>query len=524
MFYFLFQQMALRTRTKYQDIPFVIDGVAKIVKSVTSQTTCGDVINKLPKLSTPLAVFASVDGIEKELSSKTKLLKVWRAHTSSQKVVFVVRRSEKDSKLKKSNSRLFGDRPRCEQQSMISYQDRTKDKLRQFSSFIKEKKQRINRRFSEGPSFLHSTLKPKKSSTNMALESTRLSAVLDKSASSSCGHRTISRQSSRILNVKPRDPLTVMNALNTKKLGLKTRFQTCNISSNERKSKGSLRSADTGYSSVDARPTTHNSKRYQTQLLDDTEDGPRHSTPVVQHTRKRRCSQLDTTVNEEFEELRGKSMILKKFMEDQLVYGATTEEHCDADQETVENKRRRTDFRLSLPAFTTQEEKCRYLWNQYCDSESDCSEDSFMNNSTMDRGFLESFDLGSTYMEKLFTKQRRNKLRRDSAISNLTKFSLQRKEAEIPEEDNIYDYSFDCSFQRMDESQVIEFGADFHEQFDTKHDDSDCSVDSFMKTRSDLDDADNVINKKTDDSITESDEGIGSSSGGSVANGQVHVA
>ena len=85
--------MEISKSKKSQQIPFIIDGVARIMKSVSKTTTCSDVIAKLPTLQVPLAVFLSVKGDEKELPGKTKLLKAWRANAASKNVAFIIQRS-----------------------------------------------------------------------------------------------------------------------------------------------------------------------------------------------------------------------------------------------------------------------------------------------------------------------------------------------------------------------------------------------------------------------------------------------
>ena len=52
MYLFIFIPCFFQMSSKYQDIPFLIDGTLKIVKSVTKNTTCSDVIDKLPRLPT----------------------------------------------------------------------------------------------------------------------------------------------------------------------------------------------------------------------------------------------------------------------------------------------------------------------------------------------------------------------------------------------------------------------------------------------------------------------------------------
>ena len=102
-------QMTSTKRIQYYNIPIQIDGKTKIVKSVTKSTTCNDVINKLPKTDAPLAVFQSVNGEVKELSGKTKFLKVWRSYGSAKKVTFIVKKSE-GQKERRLSLNIFGAR------------------------------------------------------------------------------------------------------------------------------------------------------------------------------------------------------------------------------------------------------------------------------------------------------------------------------------------------------------------------------------------------------------------------------
>ncbi|KAH3705248.1 hypothetical protein DPMN_080316 [Dreissena polymorpha] len=87
------------------EIPFIIDGAARIMKSVSKTTTCSDVIAKLPNLQVPSSGYSCQLKVSRgNFRKRLSCLKVWRAHAASKNVEFVIKRSE----IKKQLSRKVG--------------------------------------------------------------------------------------------------------------------------------------------------------------------------------------------------------------------------------------------------------------------------------------------------------------------------------------------------------------------------------------------------------------------------------
>ncbi|MES9884748.1 MAG: hypothetical protein ABW185_28210 [Sedimenticola sp.] len=90
-----------------QAIRFVIGDLGTVFRTVTKTTTCDDVINSLPPQREQLAVYESLNGVEKELSGKTRILKVWRTHGVKSSVDFFIRKADdfKGSRTSRTNLR-----------------------------------------------------------------------------------------------------------------------------------------------------------------------------------------------------------------------------------------------------------------------------------------------------------------------------------------------------------------------------------------------------------------------------------
>ncbi|XP_052254440.1 uncharacterized protein LOC127860412 isoform X4 [Dreissena polymorpha] len=407
---------------KSQQIAFIIDGAVRIVKAVSKKTTCADVITKLPNLQVPLAVFLSAEGVKKELPGKTKLLKVWRANAASKNIEFVIKRSE--IKMQRSRKSLGATLRR--------------------GSF----------------SFLRKVPLKKMSTVQVPNIPDTLKKV-----STTCMENSSFKSGTHVENST------------SVKLSLKSKFTTPHKTMSDRAiSTRTISSTDTGYNSVSSGESSQESNqkmtskctknRHRTVLLEDDANGPRHSTPVAVKRAQKRC--LDCTLTEyrvQLDEYRGKSAIMHRFLADQ----------------TLTSNRKRLD-RESLSSIHDQKERCRFLWERYCDSdtESEASDDSeFIPSNMID-----------------FT--RTTALRRESAFSDLRKcssrFSLPATRFSLPTRVatgviDEFDYSFNCSFPRMDGDGCEDDSSNAGERANAitavcRKDDpvTDEILDSFMKT------------------------------------------
>jgi hypothetical protein len=143
-----------------------------------------------------------------------------------------------------------------------------------------------------------------------------------------------------------------------------------------------------------------------------------------------------------------------------------------------------------MPIFSNQEEKCRFLWDQNCDSDSDSESET----SEQFRCHDIAFHAESTSNQVTTLPARHRTLRRESAVSNLNRFSLISGDAglDMSTDETGFDYSFNCSFPKMDESQ---FSLDLSYSFDDSENEtnaSDHNVDSFVKIKSFQDVTDDV--------------------------------
>lgn len=520
---------------KYQDIPFLFDGMLKIVKSVTKITTCSDVIDKLPKLHTKLAVYESLDGVERKLSGKTKLLKIWRANASSKNLVFVVRKSKQTIPLK-NKCGLFGDNKQtCEQPTTVKTAHGnsllTKDKLKEVSDlafYVRYQKSKIQAINTTSTKLIDNTSgdvqrkilnRITSNSSVNSMDAFLAKADLDKMSQllSFCGAVTSEKLTAAMSHDQTTETIDVevdetnspginrnviQRSLKTMKFGLKRKFSAKSKMAPRTTSTGTISSTDTGYHSVKSDKQTSddktkrryngNSKRHT--FIDADLDGvPRHSTPVIgQHLKRTndvKENTLTMTLLDEFNESDGKNIILQKFMEG-LILNVKRSNNGSNNTLLPESNRRRTD-RNSLPSFHTQKEKCQFYWNRYCDSDSDSSCCDSDNSGDLDEAFCDNIqddnDFIQSPLDNIFSSQKKT-LRRDSAISNLNKFSLQPVNFDKSEAE--FDYSFNCTFPRMDETQSVDFSYNF-ENSDCSFGEglSDESLDSFMKTRSFLDES-----------------------------------
>ncbi|KAH3864296.1 hypothetical protein DPMN_027312 [Dreissena polymorpha] len=409
---------------KSQQIAFIIDGAVRIVKTVSKKTTCADVIAKLPNLQVPLAVFLSAEGVAKELPGKTKLLKVWRANAASKNIEFVIKRSE--IKMQRSRKSLGATLRR--------------------GSFC----------------FLRKVPLKKMSTVQVPSIPDTLKKV-----STTCIENNSFKSGTRVENST------------SVKLSLKSKFTTPHKTMSDRAiSTGTIFSTDTGYNSISSGESSQESNQKKTSkctknrhrivLLEDDVNGPRHSTPVsVKRTQKRSLDCTLTEYLEQLDEYRGKSAMMHRFLADQTL--------------TSNSKRQRLD-RESLSSIHDRKERCRFLWERYCDSdtESEASDDSeFIPSNMID-----------------FT--RTTELRRESAFSDLRKcssrFSLPATRFSLPTRVatgviDEFDYSFNCSFPRMDGDGCEDYSSNAGERANVitavcRNDDpvTDERLDSFMKT------------------------------------------
>jgi len=535
--------------SKTQTIPFVIDGAARIVKAVTKTTTCNDVISKLPKLEVPLAVFLSVNGTEKELPGKTRLRKVWRANSSSKQVEFVIRKSDgAKHQAMKGAPKVIEDKSRCEvQRSESSVSDHlSRDALQKVSDlafFIRYQKKKIQNfnKTSLVESDTHEiSNKDNKLRRRLTIQSSASSmdafmakTDLDEMARflSFCGHVTTeklsqaaSRQRTNSGSTDDSDDVPkkknkssdLMSSFTNMKLSLKKKFKSNEKLCKRTTSTGTIQSTDTGYSSKgsqsDVRSTTsqtetpnkraHTLHKRHTRLMEDTAEGPRHSTPVTAGRQRRRTSQkFECTLTQDYlgdleDECQGKSVILERFMADQTLAAVhqTPEDVCVP---VVE-----------YPTLPNQKDRCRFMWERFCDSDDE----------SVDSDVSDNFDCA--FMDPAAVDAlRQQTLRRESAFTDLRKctssarFSLPAFPQHTPAIDT-FDYSFDCSFPRMDDSHSVDHEARNDviddEMFGDNNPVSDESLDSFMKTQTSGLECDVTTENVLEHNISGLDEGLGS--------------
>ena len=344
--------------SKMQQVPFLLDGTARVVKAVSKRTTCTDVISRLPDMHAPLAVFLSVDGVERQLPGKTKLLKVWRANAQSKRVEFVIKKSEN------ATTKTIFQRNSLRRMSLNSIK-----KIKNFARL---------------------TLDGKK----VQVSDTDTPEVTTKKKINTASEQLMQRlsrrsQTSRVDAFLAR---TNLEGLSDAIIGTETRTKSRRISfglknftkkkesdktlGNRTISTGTIRSTDTGYHSSDDSDIVTPNERTQNNnvsTLQTTDDGPLHSTPAI-YTRssKRRTETLGGTLTKAYLErvdASGKSDILKKFMVEQDT------ETCFPDCTSASalersNIRCRTEP-TRFPAFDDPNERCRFVWNQFCDSDTD---------------------------------------------------------------------------------------------------------------------------------------------------------
>lgn len=521
--------------TNRQEVSFLIDGQV-INKSITKYTTCADVINKFPKRETPIAVFESIDGEEKELPGRTKLLKVWRAHGLSKHVMFVIRKSDVSAKAKKSTHKLFSVKSKCDKPKSKSAQGKnmSKETLKKVSDlafYIRYQKTKLQSLTKKTTSLKSSEQKKIMRRLNSKASVNSMDAFLAKTdveemarfldfcgevAAVKLGNGTNKKSSltgkkaENIIkspSVKSVENKTLKNVsssgisrgLKNTKLGLRQKFTTTKKVVERTASTGTINSTDTGYHSVGSDSDKTESvvsnvgpslSKPHTVLLSSDSTAPRHSTPLNhgRHQPRTSASCLNLTFEPEdnADELHGKTMILQKFMADQ----------CSTTMQTDSVSRKNS------PSFGSLEEKCRFYWESNCDSdsESECSEPC----DYLDVAFIDNKP------EEDFGFSNIKTLRRESAISDLNNFSLLGRDLGLKTLNGSadFDYTFDCSFPRMDESQSVDFSCDFSYSFDETDSEDDLnnsnvddSMASFMNTKSFIDNSREITINNGDDAM-----------------------
>ncbi|XP_052797699.1 uncharacterized protein LOC128229861 [Mya arenaria] len=528
-------KMAESKRSKTMDVPFILDGAARIVKAVSKHTTAIDVIAKFPNLQVPLAVFLSVDGVQKQLPGKARLLKVWRANASSKNVAFVIRKSDTaKEKAKGSTRKVFRCKIKCDKPRSESHvTDRlSRESLKRVSDlafFARNRKKTLQVVGKPSMSKAKNADHPERSklmrrlttqSSTNSMDAFLARANLDEIA----GHVTAEalRKGTSMYSKQPTLEVTqpikrtnsdIREGQTAMKLSLKRTFGARNKLSVRTTSTGTIDSTDTGFHSMDndghdhtpidtqsGLMTTKLNKRHP-RLLEDTEYGPLHSTPLVAHRQQtHRPENMECTLThnyfENLDENQGKSVIMEKFMADQRLPAS----YDTADDQTFDLpfSKRQTFEHQSMMAFQNQRDRCRFLWDQLCDSDSDsdasdCTFDNFTVDSTC----------ANVFTQKV--------LRRESAFTDLrkctvsTRFSLPAYTLNTQRnvQQTEFDYSFNCSFPRMDNDyHSMDFSCSFDESdrsdvidrmLDDRQPVSDKSLDSFMRTRSFLEDCDGDI-------------------------------
>ena len=465
---------------QYHDIPIVIDGKAKILKSVTKFTTCDDVINKLPKTGAPLAVFQTANGEVKELKGKTKLLEIWRSHGSSKKSVFTVKQSE-GGKTRRLSMNIFGAR-----NSRKSLETASKDKLKQVSDlafYVQYQKTKLQKIANSEESADRRNLQKVKSTSSMdsmdaflaKADHQKMGQFLDFCSGVTSSHLGSTPKAKHSETETPRtrlDRAVIKDSLKNMRIGLKNTSTSKFTFASKTTSASTLKSTDTGYQSQSSGMRSRAPAKHQlptTALLQNSDGMPCHSTPVTCSSKrgiKRKIADetLDvtlTTPNIPRFEKEGKSVLMERFMNDTTICEASKRRQPrDSNQKVVRNM-----YTSEPVLFHSQEEKCRFYWNQSCDSDNDsscCDDDSCISAHDLNEAFVEWCDNIDTFDD--LSEQTPRKLRRESALSNLNRFEVCTK----PFEDTCYDvepvnsgfnYSFDCSFPTF--SDTHDFSIDY---------------------------------------------------------------
>ena len=545
--------MASKKQVQYHSIPFMIDEIAKTVKSVTKYTTCNDVINKLPKTEVRLAVFQSVNGEEKELSGKTKLLKVWRAHGSSKKVTFVVKPSN-SVREKRLSLNIFGTK-----NSRKSSEALSKDKVKQVTDlafYVQYQKSKVQKITAKKIATGEKTMQKMNSTSSVdSMDAFLAKADLEKMGQflDFCSDVTATHlggvQKPRAESPVTRPRVTkhiIRDSLKTMKLGFK-RTLTSKVSiASKTTSSSTIKSADTGYQSNATDKYTRVTEeeyvppRRHTFIDTDLCDAPRHSTPVTKQRRPRTriscvndslnvtLKKLDTTKLDEEE---GKTALMRKFMADTTLCEANRRDSKIYSRHNNEQSLKRSVYTRAPVSFQSQKEKCQFYWNEnsYPDDESSCS-DTDEDDFGLDKAFVETCCETDNHTEnrtidRLSAPPSLRKLRRDSAVSNLNMFDACVKPfddtLDSEPEDTGFNYSFDCSFPDFSDSQDFsvdyscsdsesDLSSSFEDDDFTRVKDED--FDSFMKSTWVLNENSDAVCDSADEKHSEigSDEGLGS--------------
>ena len=513
--------MSSTTKLQCPNIPLVIDGKAKFVKGVTKDTTCDDIISKLPRAGYPRAIFQATNGTEKELAGKTKLMKVWRSYGSSKKAMFVVKQSE-GRKTRRMSLNIFGAR-----NSRKSLEPASGDKLKQVSDlafYVQYQKSKLQKMANASENSARGNMKKVKSTASVdsmdaflaKADHVKLGQFLDFCSGVTAQHLGDTPKVNHAKSATPQtklDSAAISHSLKNMKLGFKRRLASklsfvskTTSASTIKTSASTIKSTDTGYQSQtsDMRSEASTTSKPQLPPNEDAAEIPLHSTPVTCTTKRKRDSADDTfdvtlTASKapRFDEVEGKSLLMERFMNDTTV--------CEANKTVRRNNRDKSKSSVYTSApvlFRSQEEKCRYYWTQNCDSDSDssCTDSDFNVTVTdLDAAFVEGFDDVSSFSD--FAEMTPRKLRRESAVSNLNKADMFVKPFEDTcydmeqTEQNNFDYSFNCSFPEFSDTQdfsldyscsdsEIDISCSFDDDYFRKVKDSD--IYSFMRSSKSL--------------------------------------
>ena len=548
--------MSSAKKLQCHNIPLVIDGKAKIVKGVTKFTTCDDIINKFPKAGYPLAIFQTTNGIEKELSGKTKLMKVWRSHGSSKKAMFVVKQSD-GRKMRRMSMNIFGGR-----NSRKSLEPASGDKLKQVSDlafYVQYQKSKLQKIANSGENSTRRNMQKVKSTSSMDSMDAFLSKAdhqkfgqfLDFCTGVTARHLGDTPKAKQTRPETPRtiiDRAVIKNSLKTMKLGFKRTLTSKLSFVSKTTSASTIKSTDTGYQSQASDMRSQASTKPQLPPHIEPVSIPHHSTPVTCPFKRKRDSADDTfdvTLTEpktpKFDEVEGKSLLMERFMNDTTV--------CEANKSEQRSDRSKRKGQMNVYAsapvlFRSQKEKCRYYWNQNCDSDNDssCTDDDLnVTAIDLDEAFVEHCDDVVASFNDL-PEQTYRKMRRESAVSNLNKVDSFPKPLEDTCYDmeqtkhNGFDYSFNCTFPEFSDSQ------DFSLDYSCSDSDSDPSssfdddyfigvkdsdVYSFMRSRESLciSDKARYLARDLEEKRSEvgSDEGLGSMASDSFTEQELYI-
>ena len=549
--------MSSAKRVQYHNIPFQIDGKAKIVKSVTKYTTCNDVISKLPTTGQPLAVFQSVNGEEKELAGKAKLLKVWRSHGSSKKVVFIVKASE-GVKERRLSLNIFGNK-----HSRKSIGPVSKDKIKQvtdlafYVQYQKSKLQKITTKKEVSDQKVIQKVKSTSSVDSMdaflaKADLKKMGQFLDFCSgvtASQLGKTPKLNAETQMTRSKVNKDI-IGNSLKTMKLGFKKFTSKASVASKST-SASTIKSTDTGYQSraSDIRSQASDKSRpikRHTFIDADSTVVQRQSTPAASHfkrdtKRHPEDDTLDVTLTPKtanFDEEEGKSELMKRFMLDTTT-GAGNKTNVNVPVNTrgrnIQHSLPRNMYQSAPILFEAQEEKFQFYRNQDCefDNESLCSDaDAYLGSCDLDAAILEDcceINDGDRYAPKPTPK----KLRRESAVSNLNMFDTCAKPfddtVDSEPKDTGFNYSFDCTFAEFSDSQDFsldyscsetesDLSSSFEDNYVTRVKDDD--FDSFMKSTLAINERSKEINQDSEEKKSDvgSDEGLGSMASDSFSN------